>query len=747
MTPRLLARSSLFIFLKSLYAKHAPEAVKDPEAPTHWNEKILYMFVCVCVSLGLVALAVGMPGNIGNQFWMISTAAPAGYLASLIVFCFPRLSFKIRAAIVCASIYTLGAAIILDVGPFLASREWLFSFSIITSILLGWPGAMLSVSVNLITWFLVGVLIQLGFWGDRLHVENPLLYWSLISIDLMFINVATTLLITLFFLRLANSDRSARTYSLLLLNEGRKLSQTNAQLAAEIEDRKSMARALRESEEKYRTILETIEDAYFEVNLKGNLTFFNKFLSKRIGYPPAELMGMNYRTFIDKRNIPKLLQIFNKVFTTGKTSPLVDLDILSKGDGAITVSIMASLVTDSDGKPIGFRGLARDITEHRAMENRLRHAQKMEAVGTLAGGVAHDLNNTLSGVISYPELLLLDMPETHVLRKPIQAIKKSGEKAVAIVQDLLTLARRGVAVKEAVNLNTIVRDYLQSPEFHSLQSFHPGVRVETDLDPTLYDILGSPVHLSKTLMNLISNAAEAIRDEGKACITTRNRVTEDALDVVLSIRDTGEGIDPKDKEKIFEPFFTKKTMGRSGTGLGMAVVWGTVEDHGGRIDVQSAIGKGTTFTLCFPATRVKRAEAKESVAIDQYKGHGESILVVDDLESQREIATAMLTLLGYKIASVASGEEAVVYLQTHTADLLLLDMIMRPGIDGLETFKRVIAFRPEQRAIIASGFSETERVGEAQRLGAGSYLRKPYSLQSLGMAVKAELSMPRRQFN
>ncbi|MBI5897397.1 MAG: PAS domain S-box protein, partial [Desulfobacterales bacterium] len=568
MTSRLLSRNSIFVFLKELYSKCAPEAVRNPDTPTHWNEKILYMFVSISVSLGLVALAVGMPGNINNEFWMISVAAPAGYLGCLIVFCFPKLDFKIRAAIVCALIYSLGAAIILDLGPFLASREWLFSFSIITSILLGWPGAIVSIGINLLTWFLVGVLIQTGFWGERLHVEDALLYWNLIAIDLLFINITTTVLITLFFIRIARSDRSAQTYSQLLLNEGRKLSHTNAKLAAEIEDRKSVARALSESEEKYRTILETIEDAYCEVNLKGDLSFFNKSLHERLGYSAAELMGMNYRSFTDPKNAQKLSQALSNVLFTGKTSPLVELDVLSKNKVPITVSILVSLVTDTNGKPIGFRGLARDITEHRTMENRLRNAQKMEAVGTLAGGVAHDLNNTLSGVISYPEMLLLHMPDTNPLRKPIQAIKKSGEKAAAIVQDLLTLARRGVAAKEVTNLNTIVRDYLQSPEFHSLQSFHPRVRLETDLDPALKDISGSPVHLSKTIMNLISNAAEAIHDDGKVFISTRNQSTEDARDVVLTIRDTGEGIDPADKDKIFEPFFTKKTMGRSGTGLG-----------------------------------------------------------------------------------------------------------------------------------------------------------------------------------
>jgi PAS domain S-box-containing protein len=638
-------------------------------------------------------------------------------------------------------------AIILDVGPFLASREWLFSFSIITSILLGWTGAVLSISVNLSTWFLVGVLIQTGFWGNQLHVEEPLFYWNLICIDLLFINITTTVLITISFIRLAKSDWSARTYSQLLLSEGRKLSQTNAMLAAEIEDRKSIARALRESEEKYRTILETIEDAYFEVNLRGDLSFFNKSLPERLGYSPAELMGMNYRIYTDEKNAQKLFQVFRKVFATGRTSPLLELDILSKQKVPITVSILVSPVTDGNGRRMGFRGIARDITEHKNMENRLRQAQKMEAVGTLAGGVAHDLNNTLSGVISYPEMLLLNMSETDPLRKPIQAIKKSGEKAVAIVQDLLTLARRGVSVREVTNLNDIVQEYLQSPEFHLLQSFHPGVRIKTDLDPALLNISGSSVHLSKGIMNLISNAAEAICDEGVIVISTRNGPDAAAREVVLTIQDTGEGIASEDLEKIFEPFFTKKMMGRSGTGLGMAVVWGTVKDHGGRIDVKSDIGRGTTFNIYLPATQEKKIEAPQELSLDEYRGHGESILVVDDLESQREIATTMLTILGYVVTTVSNGEEAVSYLQAHTADLMLLDMIMRPGIDGLETFKRVIAFRPDQKAIIASGFSETERVGEAQRLGAGRYLRKPYSLQSLGTAVKAELCISRKQVN
>jgi len=314
---------------------------------------------------------------------------------------------------------------------------------------------------------------------------------------------------------------------------------------------------------------------------------------------------------------------------------------------------------------------------------------------------------------------------------------------------LLTLARRGVAVTEVVNLNTIISDYLKSPEFEKLESFYPHVTVKTDLETNLLNILGSPVHLSKSVMNLVSNAAEAMSNGGIIFISTENRYIDNPIRgydnvkegdyVTLTVSDTGVGISTEDMEKIFEPFYTKKVMGRSGTGLGMAVVWGTVKDHKGYIDVQSMEEKGTTFTLYFPVTRKELAKDKALVSIEDYMGKGETIVVVDDVEEQREIASQILKKLGYAVTSVASGEEAVEYMKKNSADLLILDMIMDPGIDGLETYKSVLTLHPNQKAIIASGFSETERVKEAQKLGAGAYVKKPYILEKIGLAVRDEL--------
>ena len=209
--------------------------------------------------------------------------------------------------------------------------------------------------------------------------------------------------------------------------------------------------------------------------------------------------------------------------------------------------------------------------------------------------------------------------------------------------------------------------------------------------------------------------------------------------MVLSVSDTGEGIPAADLKRIFEPFYTKKIMGRSGTGLGLAVVWGTIKDHHGYINVESEEGKGTTFTLYFPVTRDEIAREQVSPDASEYTGNGEKILVVDDVEEQRRLAAAMLGKLNYNVTVASSGEEALEYLKEHQVDLVVLDMIMDRGMDGLDTYRRILEIQPRQKAVIVSGYAETERVLEAQATGAGAYVKKPYVMEKLGLAVKKEL--------
>jgi len=530
--------------------------------------------------------------------------------------------------------------------------------------------------------------------------------------------------------------------------EKENVEELNENLKSEIVQRKEVEEALRDSEERYRNLFNNAQVGLYRTRISdGKFVEANDALAGMFGYEDsADILDAEYITadnYVDPGTREKLLAILRE---HGEFRNF-EARLYRKDRSAAWFRYSGRIYPEK-----GYiEGVAADITEEKRLEKRLLQSQKMEAVGTLAGGVAHDLNNILSGLVGYPELLLLDIPEDSPLRKPILTIQDSGQKAAVIVQDLLTLARRGVAITEVVNLNDIVYDHLESPEHEKLKSFHSGVEFEINLAPDLLNILGSPVHLSKTIMNLLSNAAEAMPDASIITMSTSNqyldrpvRGYEDVQEgdyIVLSVVDSGVGMSEEDLARIFEPFYTKKVMGRSGTGLGMAVVWGTVKDHKGYIDIESSEGKGTTFTLYFPVTRKEIAKDESLVSIEDYMGKGESVLIVDDVEKQRELASKMLNRLGYSANTVSSGKEAVDYLKNNSADLLVLDMIMDPGIDGLDTYKKILELHPGQKAIIASGFSETERVKEAQKLGAGQYINKPYTLENIGLAIKNELKL------
>jgi PAS domain S-box-containing protein len=525
----------------------------------------------------------------------------------------------------------------------------------------------------------------------------------------------------------------------------------------DITSRVQAENALRRSEEKYRSILENIEEGYFELDLDGNLIFFNNSLCNVTGHSREELLGVNYKQYSSQESAEKMLGVFKQITRTGRPVVLADLDIYLKDGRVITVDLSATPIRTAEDQIAGFRGLMRDVSERKQseqerqkLETKLQQAKKMKAIGTLAGGVAHDLNNILSGIVSYPDLILMDLPKDSPLVEPLRTIQESGKKAAAIVQDLLTLARRGVSISKVVNLNDIINEYLESPQLAKLKSFHPLVKVQIHLDSALLNIKGSPVHLSKTVMNLVSNAAEAMPEGGTVQIKAENQYidrpikgyddVEEGDYVVLTVSDSGIGILPEEITQIFEPFYTKKVMGRSGTGLGMAVVWGTVKDHKGYIHVESDIGRLTVFKLYFPVTREQDAEYNPNKTSVDYHGNGESILIVDDVKEQREIASKILSQLGYSVKTAESGEQALELLKRAPVDLVVLDMIMVPGIDGLETYERIIELHPKQKAIIASGYSETDRVKKAQRLGAGRYVKKPYTVRKIGLAVKGELA-------
>jgi len=535
------------------------------------------------------------------------------------------------------------------------------------------------------------------------------------------------------------------------------LQEANDKLRCEIDDRTKAEQALCKSEEKLHDIFENVPDALFSHDMKGNFIEVNGGFKKSFGISEHSPLphGLNIKALIPDKYRPLFDKYLHDILQKGRSEGLIRVTTIDCRERIFEYH--NSLIYDDRAVPVGVRGSARDITERLIAEreriklhDQLQRAQKMEAIGLLAGGVAHDLNNILSGLVSYPELLLMEIPQDSPMRKPLVTIQKSGEKAASIVQDLLTLARRGVPVSEVVNLNQVISEYLVSLEHERIMTINPRIEIQTSLEPNIMNIMGSPVHLFKSVMNLVSNAVESMPRGGAISITTSNRYIDSPLEgydtiqkgeyTILSISDAGTGMSDIDRQRIFEPFYTKKAMGRSGTGLGMAVVWGTIKDHHGYLEVQSQPGKGSVFTIYFPSTPEKVEQHEAPFTIDEYKGNGEKILVVDDVKEQREIAAKILERLGYFVDTVSSGEEALEYLKSKGVDLLVLDMIMNPGIDGLETYKRVLELNPCQKAVIASGYSDTDRVKEALRIGAASYIKKPYLLKKIGVVIKEALT-------
>jgi len=523
----------------------------------------------------------------------------------------------------------------------------------------------------------------------------------------------------------------------------------------DITERKRAEEALRESETRYHSIFENTGTGMLIIEEDMTISLLNTEFEKLSGYTREEMEGKRKWTeFVDKADIERMVQQHRLRRQEKNRAEKSYLFRLVRKDGLLR-DIYATIDL-IPGTPKSVASLL-DVTEHKKMqekrwdlEKRLQRAEKMEALGLLAGGVAHDLNNVLCVLIGYSELLGFQVEKSSSAMPYVTKIMDAGKKSAAIIDDMLTLARRGVQSQEVINLNNLIRDFLKTPELERILAFHPDVRIETSLETALLNIMGSPHQLGKTIMNLVSNAAEAMPKGGLLTIKTSNQYLDQPIQgydevrdgdyVVLSFSDMGEGISGYDIKRIFEPFYTKKVMGRSGTGLGLSVVWGTVRDHDGYIDVQSVEGKGSTFTLYFPVTREELSEPQTIVSISEYMGRGESILVVDDVEAQRELAARMLEKLNYHVRTVPSGEAALEYMKDHRADLLVLDMIMDPGMDGLDTYRKIAEIHPGQKAIIVSGYSETHRVKQAQALGAGAYVKKPYILEMIGAAVKRELN-------
>ncbi len=513
-----------------------------------------------------------------------------------------------------------------------------------------------------------------------------------------------------------------------------------------INNRKLTYEKLREQDEKYRSIIENIEEGLFEVDLSGNFTFFNNSVCKITGYPAAELLGMNNREYTTPYNAKKMFNIMNKVYTTAEPSDVTDIEIIRKDGTTITVELNAYLVQDPEGNPIGFRGVVRDVSERllakmekRKLENQLQQAQKMEAIGNLAGGIAHDFNNILMGMQGNTSLMLLNIDTSHPHYDKLKSIEKYIENGAALTKQLLGFARGGKYEVRTTDLNELI-----GKTARMFGRTKKEIKTHTSQLRDIWNVEVDQGQIEQVLLNIFVNAWHAMPDGGDLHLMTENVIIDDDFNmpfkveagkyVKISIIDTGTGMDKAIQQRVFEPFFTTKEMGR-GTGLGLASAYGIVKNHGGFIDVFSEPGKGATFSIYLPASEKEVMEETDAAEI-VLKGD-ETLLLVDDEEMIIEVGEEILQALGYKVLPAVSGKEALKIYQNKkdSIAMVILDMIM-PGMGGGETYDNLKQINPDIKVLLSSGYSISGQAAEILERGCDGFIQKPFKLRQLSVKIR-----------
>ncbi len=365
-------------------------------------------------------------------------------------------------------------------------------------------------------------------------------------------------------------------------------------ISRDVTERKKVEEALRQSEEKYRTILEEMEDGYFETDLRGNVTFVNDAACRALGYAKEELVGMNYKSFVAEEDIESVFQVFNEVYRTGIPNRSFSWEVVRKDGVRGFVESWISPQRNAAGEIVGFRGVGRDITERRKMQEQLMLADRLASVGQLAAGIAHEINNPLTSVVGFSDMLLQkDLPAD--VKEDLEIVAREARRIVDIVKGLLAFARQQQAEKVHLNVNSIIQEVLQLRAYEQKVN---NIQVDSRLAPDLPLVMGSATQLQQVFLNIIVNAEQAMTEAHR-----RGRLTvvsEQVGDMVrVSITDDGPGISPANMKKLFTPFFTTKKLGE-GTGLGLSICHGIVSEHGGRIYAESKLGEGATFVVELP---------------------------------------------------------------------------------------------------------------------------------------------------
>ncbi len=515
----------------------------------------------------------------------------------------------------------------------------------------------------------------------------------------------------------------------------------------DVTEQKRTEETLQQSEEKYRTILNEIYEVYYELDLAGNYTFFNDALCRQTGYFRKELMGMNYRTYTPEEDWKSVNEKFNQVYRTGKPLRWVPLRNITKDGRIIYTEDTVLPLRNESGEVIGFRGLSRDVTERKLAEEERKQLElkaqitsRLASVGEMAAGVAHEINNPLTGVTGYAQLLMdrEDIPPD--IRSDLEAINDGARRVAGIVRTLLAFSRQTKPQRKLVDINELIESTLVLRAYHLRVN---NIEVITRLAPDLLETVADPGQIQQVLLNLIVNAETEMKlahGKGKLTITTKKSDNT----IKICCKDDGPGIKPEVMDKIFDPFFTTREVGQ-GTGLGLSLCYGIIAEHKGRIYAESKPGKGATFVVELPiVTEVAPPKPSEPLVKTSQKAVKARILVVDDEQVVRDIINRVLTGEGHKVGTVDNAADALKKIESKKYNLILVDIKM-PGMNGVELYKRIqkIDKSLAQKVVFITGDvmgADTEKFLSETKV---AHIDKPFDAEQLIREVKRTLTAGR----
>ena len=692
-----------------------PTGITIDDGIRYWQERLILVFAFTGTFLGLFVYFPSVVLSIKEELWIVAVADTIIYGWVVMLFLSRSFPFWVRAITFSVISYILGIILLLTIGPFGGGPVWLFAFPVIVAILLGLRFSLISLALNAGTIIIIGILLKLGHIGWNYSTINPAEKWIVIGLNFMLLN-------------------SIVTISIALISEG---------IQDLLKRQKSMLVSLQKSEQKYRILVENANDAIF-VAQDGIIKFSNQKTEELTGYSVAELIKMSFVDFIHPDDKKTVVENYKSRLKDEKGANTYSFKIVQKSGFERTVHLNTVLIKwENKTATLNF---LKDITQQIKMEAQLQQAQKMESVGRLAGGVAHDYNNALTVITGYTELSMMEIDPNGALYADLDQVLTAAKRAKNITRQLLAFARKQTIAPKVLDLNENVETMLKMLQRLIGEDIDLAWLPDRRLRPVKMD----PTQIDQILANLCVNARDAIENVGKITIETGMKILDKAYCsdhpefipgefVWLSVSDNGCGMEKEIQDKIFEPFFTTKDVDK-GTGLGLATVYGIVKQNNGFINVYSEPGKGTMFKVYLRPNQGKPVDILEESMPEIPQGNGETILLVEDERSILKLAKKILGSLGYKVLDADTPKKAMGIAKEHPGEihLLVTDVIM-PGMNGLELANSVQIQYPDLKRIFMSGYPANTIAHHGVLDEGALFIQKPFSKRDLTQIVRKVL--------